>query len=731
MSVRFRKQELNSTSRPGAHRGQTLIVALAVLFVLLIIGSLFVTEVARNLTAAGRSSDTQAAAALAEAGIRYGDQQLTQSEQGADWRPTPTGATNLTDPDYEWLAEGFTRVPMRGGRALIRVTYDPRPDNPRSQYIKIESIGRPGELGATEDPTVFAQQGNVPRLRSERVAYKQIGLTDYSLFITDKTRSGVADFLGWPAGPHNTSVVIGDPTTAEFPSGINNNHLILNGAVRCNADLNLGGDFFLYAGARGNVDSSGNPEPLLSNEGMYVAGNINLVPTRDVNGDGTLGAGDLQAHVDQIINYPGLVNNPATDPSQSGNLIRSSTDPLYSTHGGYVRDGSSATDVNGFTRDTPRLDPPSIDADVAGTTTMRYRALTRDSGEWITDANGNPQNTGLYGWGSQGIYVDNPADLQPETFTPGINGGYSLPREWLNPQGNYADGAWQGPQYRPPSVNVYLEGDQIVMVRDDGQSWLKPDGTPIAPGGASTITIPLSDAARRNHTFPDGVTVYVPPFPHNGDDPSSYSAANPSPYGDPNSYGVNVVIMLEGNVSVRGVYGAITDPTQDLNAPQLSRVHLTIVTGGTAYITGNLVKGDGYIDPNTHVVHSERNSTCAILAKDYVCVNTTLFNASESNAAAWSDLTPGSSMMTTEIGAQNPYSFDFSFGVDPTTYGMPSYVMLRHAAVAPGPSYLNMLINPALGTTTADGDNTSNYLFEFNNEPSGSVADPFDVPYAV
>ena len=38
-------------------RGQTLVVALAVLFLLLFIGGLFVTTIGRNLVTAGRSRD--------------------------------------------------------------------------------------------------------------------------------------------------------------------------------------------------------------------------------------------------------------------------------------------------------------------------------------------------------------------------------------------------------------------------------------------------------------------------------------------------------------------------------------------------------------------------------------------------------------------------------------------------------------------------------------------------
>src|ERR1051326_4137063 len=181
-----------------AHRGQTLLIALAILFLLLFIGGIFVAQIARNLSNAGRSRDTLDALAFAEAGIRYCDNELTYSSEGADWRPVPTPPNQITlnsnppdpngysDPDYQWLHEGFSRVYFKGGRALVRVTYEPTADDPCSQYLKIESVGRSGELGQGTDPTVFVQAGNAARLRRELVAYKQVGLIDYLFFVTNK-----------------------------------------------------------------------------------------------------------------------------------------------------------------------------------------------------------------------------------------------------------------------------------------------------------------------------------------------------------------------------------------------------------------------------------------------------------------------------------------------------------------------------------------------------------------
>ena len=64
-----------------AHRGQTLVVALSVLFILLFIGGIFVTRVARNLTDSARGRDLADARALAEAGLKYCDNELNAARK--------------------------------------------------------------------------------------------------------------------------------------------------------------------------------------------------------------------------------------------------------------------------------------------------------------------------------------------------------------------------------------------------------------------------------------------------------------------------------------------------------------------------------------------------------------------------------------------------------------------------------------------------------------------------
>src|SRR5690349_9453036 len=57
-----------------SRRGQTLILALAILFLLVTLGGIFVTLLLRNLARVARQSDTDASLTLALAGLQYAGQ---------------------------------------------------------------------------------------------------------------------------------------------------------------------------------------------------------------------------------------------------------------------------------------------------------------------------------------------------------------------------------------------------------------------------------------------------------------------------------------------------------------------------------------------------------------------------------------------------------------------------------------------------------------------------------
>jgi hypothetical protein len=748
-SSRIPGRRYNSRFR-RAHHGQTLIVALSVLFILLFIGGIFVTRVARNLTDSARGRDIADARALAEAGLKYCDNELNGSEEGADWRPQPSAPIasgnngGVTDPDYFWLEKGFTRLSLKGGRALVRVSYDPDPANPVGQAIKIESVGRTGEIDPT-DPTVFVQNQPSPRLRRELIAYKRIGITDYLRFMTDKNNRGGENFLGVPAIGHYFPMVFGNPMLAssQYAGGTNLGETLYGGSIYCNANLSIMGDAYFYEGPRGVYNpTNGNGDASLQQEGIFVAGNISANQFTDpsiaqlpsyasataTRFDPTTRKPLQQSFINMMPDGSPSFNVPSIPPVAYGGPITATNDYntttkqfgpnlLFNAYGGKLRDGSGQAASNGSTRGITRLKPPSIDTFINDTGQLRVRAMTSQSGNWISSS----FNTGTTGWG-RAVYINNNADKQEETLTPGITGSYSLPADWTNPNAGFAQSAWQGPYYRPPGVLIELLGDRMRLTRTDGQPFLKSDGLPeTKQGNGSILEIPFSDEDRAG--LPN-----VVPFAHDGDEPFTGTGADPRSSGDnkftvdPHSYGVNIVLFAEGNIRVKGVYGTLTDLSKAVKA--LSRVHLTLITGGTAYVEGNLIKGDGTVSGAGGQVILQRNSTCQIIAKDYVCVNTSMFVQPQNQTNVWNrDASAGFDEFYTEIGLpRTTYDTTFSNGISPTSYNditigsaaTKQILFLRHAALTPGPTAINMLINPAQDNGTG---NTA-YIWQFGQGPS-------------
>ena len=748
MSEQIRQVSASRRNRVQLHRaqpGQTLVVALAVLFILLFVGGAFVVNVARNLANSRRGSDTSGALALAQAGLKYCDEELTGSVDGADWRPIPSapiGPNNgVQDPDYFWLEKGFTRLNLKGGRALVRVSYDPDPFNPVGQAIKIESIGRTGELDPN-DPTVFVQNNTSPRLRRELIAYKRIGFTDYLRYMTDKDKGNHTNYIGVPAVGHFFPMVFGNPMLAmnSYTGGVSGNETLYGGSVYCNANLTIMGDTLFYEGSRGVNDATmaNSGDPARVQEGIFAAGVITANQTTPASPTATRFDAAGNPITQAMINVAPDGTTPSSAPGSApfgGPITPTFTaagtpNPNFETYGGLYRDGSTDPDRSGVSRGVSRFTPASIDTKLNGTGSLRIRQITQLSGNW-TDQN---FNTGMHGWG-KAIYIDNTADLQPETMLPGVNGGYSLPADWTNPNAGFAQSAWQGPYYRPPGVLIELLGDRMRITRTDGKSFYASNGTANAQNGGSTMEIPFSDLERGMLPTPAGQPP-IAPFPHDGDEAvTGTDPRNSSKFSiDPGSYGVNIVLFAEGNIRVKGVYGSLTDTTKP--APKLSRVHLTLVTGGTGYIEGNLVAGDGTVSGSGGAVQLQRNSTCQIICKDYVCVNTSMFMQPQNQTNVWSRVTPDVDAFATEIGLPRTwYDTTFSNGVFPGSYmsnGTPVQQMLnlRHTALAPGPTAINMFVNPALDNVFSNknapqqGNSLFQWPFNINNTPTSTTSYP-------
>jgi len=665
--------------RKGNERGQSLILAIIVMFLLAFLAVVFVVLVARNQGRAGRSRDVLAAQYLAEAGINYADRMLTTSEKGADWRPDPdslgfdpSGAAlpNLANiaknhPDFKWLRPyspveetvegvdgakgptgGFTSFTMGQGRYLLRVSYNPEPSDPMSKFIRVESVGRIGVVDE-QDPTTW---GGGESLRRELTAYKPIGVTDYLRFVTNREKRSADISLG----ASGFAVRFGSENEWGEPRG---------GPIRVNGNLVWQGKLvdIILRGRTYKSDPNGASTAELPLDQVEVAGEIKHEETKDAQG----AVQPIPVNVREIIDGGASVSYPVFPSDYQG--------MKFTTASGFYRDGSDDTDAERHARGIKRLNPPLIDGKTSNNV-PRYVTLTRDSGVWIYNSDqGRWVNSGRYGWG-RGVYIDNRDDRQPESET--IFGGYTPRGDWMKPNNNMSS-YWQGPYYVPPGVIIVLhaydtDGDgqaDITITRTDQKTrlrdpeygrkavWYDAAGNPMYNKG-STMTIPYPEGVQE-FTYVDGGTEKRISIERNG------------------------VIYAEGNIRIRGML-----------APGKQ---LTVVSGGIIYIEGSILK---YRDPgNPNVKEGDPTCAIALLAKDHVCVNTTQFVSlltSLGPASIGSDSGTGEPPYHLIVTPEPAASFlsEFSFG-PPTGAWQPgdtAAVFVRHAGHY-GPSYINMWLN--------------------------------------
>ncbi len=715
-------QALNRTARrQAARRGQSIIIALLVLLLLGIAGGLFVTIIARNLINARRSARVGSADAYARAGLNFADSRLTNSPEGADWRPPlqflldpayqPAAGTRelaryqaagLTaaspdDPDYKYLTAGYAKYTTGAGRFLLRVTYDPvdtiGQNNqlgalPPGKYLKIESIGREGIVDSM-DPTTYANNRTTDRVQSYQVAYKPIGITDFARFETNPNkRSDIANlgvisrlYTDDPDGGIATPGVYDfkSPTTLQLYPVLTTygaadaylngaNGLLPNplagtgqaaptgytlvpggGSLQANMSTRFFGKNVFY------LNNAGATAPLFQDT-VGVAGDI-LLDTYNRNASldnkrlDPNGGGGQQAAV--MLNPAALTDLTG---AATGFVFPSVDSAQFSTFGGIVRDGSSGNDAAGLPRSISRLDPPVTDGQDPATQLPRYKALAMNSPARLNlkNADGtaytpaaNAPNPSQFGYGRD-IYVDNTADVQNDSES--VGGGSNLPDEWLHgaataDTSGIGKGGWIGQLYSPPGVSVTLgavgvdsrnaTGFGILLTRGAGTpAWKNPDGT---VGNNPTLFVAYRDLDV---------------------DRTGNAADN------------NIVIYADGNIRIHGVLSPNEGTVQ---SPDYVSRHLTVVSGATAYIEGNLLKGSPIKNTPPNKIPS---SSISVLAHDYVCLNTTQFLAGpQPDDAATLLPTPdknagyynfdGANMLTQEV------SFGLTGGTVGTSYASP------------------------------------------------------------
>jgi hypothetical protein len=654
-----RSRLVNSFAARKRQAGQTIIVAMIIMGVLLILGLVYIGIIDRNIVTTGRMQQRSVANDLMEAGIRYAHAQLLQSELGADWRGTPTailpvsGNPNATaDPDILYLRPGtgfrfknglaqidnggpdglgpYFRVNYSYGRSLVRVRYAPSDinifnPNPSGalrnpgllrNYIIIESVGRPGAVNQA-DPTTLASTQPI-----QFSGYSGVNQYDDALAkmeATERTFSqraidrafvsiGIIESARYVTNKYNVSraVELGIPDTlAAMYEGLH----VATGDGDAPLTMQLGNSMPLYTlGKTPTLTSQSYP----GNGSAYVNGDVTLYGNVILNvnkwlGDKFVTSGIIKsanANSQLILNMtqPAGPNWTTTSATVAGSLM-DSRNPAFSSQSGILLDGVSSLDVSGYSRGAGRKEPPSILARNPDSNENRYLLLSKDSGAQV-----NGVNVGNYGYG-QGVYVNNPSDIQmpeDEAGRQASGAATSLVNDWLNPNNGQTGSGWRGFYYVPPGAYVQLTSDGFVIVRNGGgaaqeRTWKNPDGTDT---GSSLIRYRLGLGA-------DGmvhiVNTYTPGVSINRNLGTTDYQKGPT---------FNGVVYFDGNVRVRGII-----PTD---------VQMTIVSNATIYVEGSIIKGvlGNGLQSGTPVgerLQRPSHSMLMLMAKDYVTLNTTQF----------------------------------------------------------------------------------------------------------
>jgi len=605
-----------------------------VLFAVATLAALFTAIIGTQLAQVSRHGDVVRLRNIAQAGLWLANEQLTYSMAGADWRP----------PGRGYL--------FADGHIDLRVSYwppldvtSPPPGQQRGRLVQVVSTA------------IFPDN---PFLRYTMIGLKPLLLTDYARFITDRyetnrpARLGVAELElgGAPRGPLDDYV------------------FSVDGPIRSNTHLTGYGQTEIYLHTWDELAEGASTWAdlrILRDDRIEVAGDLLPDPNHPAV-QGLAREDWLSLYVNHVENEPPRIadlflpvsEEEATDyaaglPDWWRSLLVANSRVLANLPGYMTLEGH---EMPGSALAVSRMQPPEIDAAHPDTQKKRYLMLTRESGSWRQGLYG-PENIGQYGWGWTnfgGIYVDNFTDIQyghdldllrgnwlasvghHDTIgkTPGderpdddlgwdpLEGPPTGPADWWDATGRY---------YAPPGVEIVLHGESlcpyIEMFRDDpdgdGNYWKSPEGTPTISYDYTPWAGPETVCQPRGTGLPIGIEGAMArfPFPANG------------------------VIYAEGNVRIRGVMPPIRDnggrigeavPAEDaVYLPYFGewtdangrsrRFDLQVVSGGTIYIEGDLLTpaSAGMIG-EAPSIDRYYGSRLALLARDYVCVNTTALN---------------------------------------------------------------------------------------------------------
>ena len=639
--------------------GQTIIVALVILGLLMILGFVYIGIVNRNILATGTQQRRSISNDLSEAGIRYAHAQLLNSELGADWRGTPTGpltpdGTNTTDPDALYLRPAtpysyrpgtsqpdlggpdglgsFFRTNFNGGRALVRVRYAPSDINIFSptpsgalrnpgqvrNYLIIESVGRAGAVNST-DPTTLASRTSVQFTSFSNEAAFRDALA--------KMQANERSFSS--RAINRAFASIGIIETARY----------VTNKDKVSRPVEIGISSMLGAQYKGQMVATGGPAPLALELGAFlplytISQNPTITPQSFpgfgsiyVNGDLVV-YGQVNVNANRALGDKVMASGTIRGADGNARMTFRSTEwnggvwsvNNYSASGGTLDsrqglttfqsllvDGVAGFDPQGYPRGIGIKPPPSMSQKDPETGETRYVRMTRDSGVAV-----GAGNSGMFGHGA-GIYVNNRSDRQmpeDEIGRQGAGSATSLTYDWMNPNNGQTNSGWRGYLYTPPAATVYLLSDGFVITRNGA-----------APTAERTWRFPNGNDTYQSHIRyrvgygTDGQVHIVNTY--TGDPGLGWNVeSNLGALQYQQGPVFNGVLYFDGNVRVRGII-----PTD---------VQLTLVSNASIYIEGSITKGILGNGLQPGITRDERinrlsRSMLMLMAHDYVTLNTTQF----------------------------------------------------------------------------------------------------------
>lgn len=757
-------ERMNPRQLRARNSGQTLIIAILILGVLLILGAAFASLLAQSIREASTATRRSQAGSLAESGIRMAHSQLLESPLGADWRPDPVdlGAGPQTvDPDALFLRPGtgltiapnasapartvvdlggpdflgaYSRMTTENGRVLVRVRYAPsdfdafaadssdafRQVGAAGRYILIEAVGRSRSLdsGTRTDPTLaldeavringFADAADLAReIGRMRQLDREQGETEKLVAIASIGMLETARFITDKDRRRS-------PAEIGFPSG--SGELLASGAMGSGPGVGAA-EQTDFASAVGITAPSVNLGLSLPSGSPGSSSNWSRIP-----GFGSLYSnaplkvyGNISASLNRTIGEAWRVAGDVEhgEPGAGLSLLGHSYD--------------RATDT--WTQDAPFVFPSGPTS-----TTNRSGIVTRGllvDGRQEPDAQGVPRGTprkeapSLFtsASGRPSRYVSLTRDSGDEVG--GVNRGQHGFGE-----GVYVDSAERGnrsPQdWRLGSTPLTsLPKDWLTPNNPSSSAWQGPYYIPIAaqlrlnPGGFEIIRDSRSRSSQwfGSNSSTLGIrlrTIAGQTFSINSIEHAAlYSLADGSiTDSDFQTIGrpFNGVIYFEGDVRVRGAIPA--------------DVQISVVSGGTIYIDGSITRTTG---PNNSGLRTR--SAIGLMARDHVALNATMFAGpapGQQIQVKTTDLLPNTPNPVevnftgggSELNLETEFVLDPESGapgqVDtwtPTVLGstdlngrrIPPQLLLLASAEDSGPAYASIFVQPSTGSTAAGG----------------------------